>query len=129
MLGRHYGRDRFVMLRDEVRRVRPTGASSSTFEVTSFSTTVTAEGAQVEWYLNEAGSGQVEYGTTTSYGSTTTLDATLATYHLHYITGLTAGTTYHYRVRSQNAEGDWAYSPDATFVPTAVEGYQAGYIL
>jgi hypothetical protein len=45
----------------------------------------------------------VQYGTTTAYGTTTPLDATLVTSHSVTITGLQQNTTYHYRAVSRDA--------------------------
>ena len=50
---------------------------------------MTTSGATVTWTTDEPASLQVEYGTTTAYGSATTLDTTLATSHSQPLTGLT----------------------------------------
>src|SRR5207248_2868669 len=63
----------------------------------------------------EASDSQVEYGLTTTYGSTTTLDATPLTAHSVALTGLSDGTIYHYRVKSKDAAGNLATSADSTF--------------
>ncbi|MBU1940931.1 MAG: fibronectin type III domain-containing protein, partial [Candidatus Thermoplasmatota archaeon] len=65
--------------------------------VTSSGTTQTT--ATITWTTNEAATTQVEYGTTTSYGSATTINTTKITSHSQTITSLTPGTTYHYRVK------------------------------
>src|SRR5207253_315697 len=78
-------------------------------------TTVAATSATIQWTTNEASDSQVEYGPTTSYGSTTTLDATPRTAHSVALTGLSDGTTYHYRVKSKDAAGNLATSADSTF--------------
>lgn len=83
---------------------------------------VTHSGAVVTWRTNEAANSQVEYGTTTAYGSLTTLNVTLATTHTHTLAGLTANTLYHYRVHSRDAAGNLTVSEDRNFstqpVPT-----------
>jgi hypothetical protein len=90
--------------------------------------------ATITWTTDEPATSQVNYGTTTSYGASTTRDATLTTSHSQPITGLTPGTTYHYQVLSTDAAGNSAYSADATFTtPTAttgpvISGVQAGTI-
>src|SRR5262249_3751252 len=63
--------------------------------------------------------GQVEYGPTITYGSVSTFDASLQPKHLITITGLTPGTTYHYRVNSKNSQGIAATSGDFTFTTYA----------
>jgi hypothetical protein len=70
--------------------------------------------ATVTWATTSNADSQVEYGTSTSYGSTTTLSATLTSSHSETVTGLTAGTTYHYRVLSSGG-----VSADGTFSTSA----------
>jgi hypothetical protein len=79
------------------------------------STNITMSSATINWTTNEAADSQVEFGTTTAYGSTTTLDPTLVTSHGVPIAGLTENTTYHYRVRSKDAAGNLAIGSDQTF--------------
>ena len=82
-------------------------------------TAVTSASAQVGWTTDEPASSQVEYGTTTAYGSLTALDPALVTTHGQTLTGLGANTTYHYRVRSQDAALNLGLSGDATFTTAA----------
>ena len=79
---------------------------------------LTAHGVTVAWTSDEAADTQVDYGTSTSYGSTSTLNGTLATGHSVNLIGLAANTTYHYRVRSRDAVGNLAVSSDFTFTTT-----------
>jgi hypothetical protein len=72
-------------------------------------------GAAIGWTTNEASDTQVEYGPTSAYGASTALNTTLTTTHSAALSGLTAGTVYHYRVRSKDAAGNLATSPDASF--------------
>jgi chitinase len=74
-----------------------------------------ATSATIEWTTNEAANGQVAYGLTSSYGSLTTLNTAATTSHSAALSGLTAGTVYHYSVGSQAASGPVGTSPDATF--------------
>lgn len=83
--------------------------------------------AWVSWTTNEAATSTVEYGTTTSYGLSTPLDATLTTSHGQSLTGLTASTLYHYRVVSRDAANNESKSGDATFT-TAAQGSNSGAI-
>ena len=71
--------------------------------------------ATITWTTNEASDSQVEYGTTIAYGRSTVLNSSLVTSHSQTLTGLSAGTTYHYRVRSQDASGNLAVSDDFIF--------------
>ena len=79
----------------------------------------TTSGATISWTTNEASDTQVEYGTTTGYGSATTLAPALTTSHSQALAGLTAGTLYHYRVKSRDAAGNLATSQDFTFETTS----------
>jgi hypothetical protein len=83
------------------------------------SSNVTTSGATITWSSNEPASSRVEYGATTSYGSTSPTNTTLVTSHTRTLTGLAAGTTYHYRVRSADAAGNEAIGGDMTFTTTA----------
>jgi hypothetical protein len=75
--------------------------------------------ATISWTTNEASDSQVEYGTTTSYGSSSPLNTTLVTGHSVALSGLTASTLYHYRVKSRDAAGNLAVSGDATLTTAA----------
>ena len=88
------------------------------------SSSITANSATITWTTNEASNSQVEYGLTTSYGNSTTLDVTKVTSHSVSLSGLTAGTTYHYRVKSTDAAGNSAVSSDYWF--TATSGATSG---
>jgi concanavalin A-like lectin/glucanase superfamily protein/Big-like domain-containing protein/purple acid phosphatase-like protein len=82
------------------------------------SSTVSSTGATIGWTTNEAGDSQVEYGSTTSYGSSTALNTALVTAHSQTLSELAAGTLYHYRVKSRDAAGNLATSGDNTFAAT-----------
>jgi subtilisin-like proprotein convertase family protein len=76
---------------------------------------ITTTSAVITWTTNEASDTQVQYGTTTSYGATTPLDANLVTSHRVTLTGLSRNTTYNYRVRSMDAAGNVSFSGNFTF--------------
>jgi hypothetical protein len=65
---------------------------------------------------------QVQYGTTTAYGSSTLVNVSLLTAHTAGLAGLSTGTSYHYRVLSRDAAGNLATSADFTFTTTAPGG-------
>jgi hypothetical protein len=76
---------------------------------------LTASSARITWSTDVLADAQVEFGPTLAYGSTTPTDPRLVWSHETQLTSLAAGTTYHYRVRSRNANGATAVSPDSTF--------------
>jgi hypothetical protein len=80
---------------------------------------ITTSGATVTWTTNEASNTQVEYGLTTSYGSQTTLNTSMVTSHSAQLSGLSAGTLYHYRVKSRDAAGNLRVSSDQTFTTSS----------
>lgn len=76
---------------------------------------VTKVGATITWTTSEPATSQVQYGPTDEYGFATALDALLVTAHTVNLTGLSAKTTYHFRVRSKDASSREGYSGDYTF--------------
>ncbi len=76
-------------------------------------------GASVIWTTNEPATSQVEYGTTTAYGSQTAKDTTLTANHSVSLGGLTPSTLYHYRVKSEDAAGNPSVSEDQIFTTPA----------
>jgi hypothetical protein len=83
------------------------------------SSNITTSGATISWTTDEPSTTQVDYGLTTAYGSTTSLDPTLQTSHTQSLSGLAPGTVYHYRVSSLDAAGNQATSGDRTFTTEA----------
>jgi hypothetical protein len=81
---------------------------------------ITTTGAIVSWTTDVVATSQVEYGTTTAYGSLTTLGSTLVTSHSVALTGLSTSTLYHYRVRSKNSSGVESISGDFAFQTSSV---------
>jgi phosphodiesterase/alkaline phosphatase D-like protein len=83
----------------------------------------------INWTTDELSSTQVEYGSTTTYGSVQPAqpadDPTIVggtsggvVTHSVVITGLQPDTTYHYRVKSKDKAGNAAVSDDRTFATT-----------
>lgn len=70
--------------------------------------------AYVVWRTDVAGTFQVNYGPTASYGSSTAKDSTLVTYQAQMITELNPGTTHHFQVVSLNGSSNSASSKGVT---------------
>lgn len=77
---------------------------------------VTQTGATISWTTDEQTISQVEYGQTVSYGSQTQKDNAMTLAHAQNLSGLSAGTTYHYRVISVDGAGNISHSQDKTFL-------------
>jgi hypothetical protein len=75
--------------------------------------------ATITWATNEVADALVEYGTTSSYGASTTLNTLLTQSHTASLSGLLPGAVYHYRVKSRDAAGNLATSGDFTFSTAA----------
>jgi hypothetical protein len=73
--------------------------------------------ARISWTTNVASTSRVDYGTTTSYGQNV-YAALQVTSHAITLTGLSAGTTYHYKVTSTRGGYQDGVSSDATFTTT-----------
>lgn len=84
---------------------------------------ITSDSVTVSWDLDQVGTGYVEYGPTTAYGSESTHETSYDyDSHSQVITGLAPGTLYHFRVRSSAPQGAplESVSPDFTFTTTSV---------
>jgi hypothetical protein len=75
---------------------------------------VTSEGVTITWTTDEASGTHVEYGTSIPYSHDKVIDG-LVTTHTVRLTGLSAGTTYHFRVASQGTDAMRSVSEDYTF--------------
>lgn len=74
----------------------------------------------VTWTTNESADSKVEYGLTAGYGNQV-LSGSLVAGHNLTINGLTANTTYHYRIISQDAAGNAASTSNATFTTDSTD--------
>jgi len=83
--------------------------------ISGISANVTTSTATVQWTTNEPSTSQVEYGTTTSYGSTSSQDDEMVSNHSVSITDLESNTKYHFRVRSKDSTGNEAMSGSQSF--------------
>jgi hypothetical protein len=82
------------------------------------SNTRSSTSATITWTTNIPASTQVMYGTSLRYGSESPINTTLVTSHSVTLAGLSASTTYNYRVRSA-ANGVLTSSKNRTFATAA----------
>ncbi|MFA4872483.1 MAG: fibronectin type III domain-containing protein [Patescibacteria group bacterium] len=82
-------------------------------------TNITTASARISWATDENATSQVNYGTTTGYGSSTA-SSTLATTHTIDLISLLPATLYHFVVSSMDVFGNTATSSDAVFTTLAV---------
>jgi len=80
---------------------------------------VTADSATITWDSNVPGSSQVNYGTDSSYGSSSSIDNNLVTSHSVTLTSLSADTDYHFQAVSVAADNSSDQSSDDTFLTAA----------
>jgi hypothetical protein len=72
----------------------------------------------VGWVTDEMSDSQLEYGTTTAYGTITAASPTGTRSHFLTLVNLQAGATYHCRARSKDGSGNLAISGDYVFTTT-----------
>jgi uncharacterized lipoprotein YddW (UPF0748 family) len=77
-------------------------------------TQITDSSARVNWLTDKAASSMVEYGLSVSYSASVT-NAALVNAHSVPLSGLAANSTYHFRVRSRDAQGNLGTSGDFMF--------------
>jgi hypothetical protein len=112
--------DRLILTDDPdfVPTATPTDSTPAVISGVS-SGSLTQTSATITWTTNEPANTQVEYGTTTAYGSTSTLDPAMVLSHTAILGNLQAGTLYHYRVVSVDRGGNITRSADFTFTTAA----------
>jgi len=112
--------DRIMLTDDPLFTPTATPVDSTPAVISSVTSSgVTQTTATITWTSNEPADSQVEFGTSTSYGSTTPLNSTLTLSHSVPMSGLLAATTYHYRVVSVDRGGNVTRSADFTFTTSA----------
>jgi hypothetical protein len=87
--------------------------------ISAIASTRTANSATITWTTNEPATSQVNYGSTSSYGSSSSLDTSLVQNHSVTISNLSRKTSYHFQVVSKDGAGNIANSIDQTFTTTA----------
>lgn len=103
------------------------GGGTAPAVTTSAASGITASGATLNGSVNPEGASttyKFDYGTTTSYGSSAPAtpgsagSGTSAVSESQAVSGLTASTTYHYRIEATNATGT-SFGSDQTFTTSA----------
>ena len=84
--------------------------------ISQVSAVTTAYTATITWTTDELANSRVEYGLTDSYGSAVD-SSTYTIQHVIRLTELTEKATYHYRIISEDMNGNETISIDRTFVP------------
>lgn len=69
----------------------------------------------ISWNTDEETNTQIEYGTTTNYGETLSLDLEKTTTHSVILNKLLPKTVYHYRIKAINANGTLSVTSDQSF--------------
>ena len=86
---------------------------------------ITMSSAAITWTTDQLSDSLVEYGTTTSYGSSA-VDPTLTTHHTITLSNLTPATAYHFAVTSTSGYGLSSSSADnsfSTFTASSIIAY------
>ena len=87
--------------------------------VSSVTVTTTDTAATINWKTAVPATSRVKYGLTTSYGTLSSLNSKYTTTHSVSLTALKAGTTYHYRVLSNDSTGVLVTGLDEVFTTPA----------
>ena len=115
----------FVIVGYDGNRVEGTASSEISGLVLAVSaissSSLATTSAVVSWLTNKPADTQVEYGTTTAYGSLTALDGTRVATHSQTLTSLQPATTYQFRVRSRDEGGSTVLSPNFTFTTKTLD--------
>jgi hypothetical protein len=80
---------------------------------------LTSSSVTIGWSTASLADGQVEFGSTSAYGNASARDYTPSTNHAHDIGGLSAGTTYNFRVLSVGQNGVLSASGNYIFTTAA----------
>lgn len=101
-----------------VNLIVPTTDTSAPTLSNVASANVTDRSALISWTTNEDADSVVEYGTSAAYGSVAS-DTAMVTNHSISLSGLSASTTYHFRVKSKDASANEGVSADYSFTTGA----------
>ncbi len=97
----------------------PVVAAANVSSVASSNITETA--ATITWSTDKAATSQVQFGLSSGYGEWSAFSSSMATSHSVNLTGLTANTTYHFRVNSIDEVSNETFSEDYTFTTQPIQ--------
>ncbi len=93
----------------------PAGTDTTPPVVSDIQASVTDTSATITWSTDEVASGSVDYGPTSAHEYGTVTEGDSGTNHSIILSGLTADSTFHYRVDSTDVSGNTGSSSDLTF--------------
>lgn len=88
--------------------------------ISNISSSPATNSTTITFITSELSDTQIQYGPTTSYGQTTTLDANLVISHSQTISSLTQNTSYNYRIITKDSSGNTAMSSNYIFTTQSV---------
>ena len=88
--------------------------------ITTIASSTATSSATITWQTDIPSTSQVEYGVTSAYTASTTLNLATTTEHFVSVTGLIPETIYHFRVLSKNTSGNLTASTDRTFMTSII---------
>ena len=95
------------------------GNPPSSLNITNIQTgLVTTSSSQIVWTTNVPADSSVDYGTTIAYGTSSPVDSAMVTSHQLTLSGLAAGTTYYYQVKSTDSKNNQGKSGGHTLKTT-----------
>ncbi|KKT30877.1 MAG: hypothetical protein UX04_C0002G0175 [Microgenomates group bacterium GW2011_GWF2_45_18] len=100
----------------------PTGRYTSAPSLSSqpSASSITTKKAKITWSTSRSGDSKIAFGTSTgSYGTEEPSNSTQVTDHEITLTGLTAGTTYYYKARWTDEDGNTGVSEEKSFTTAA----------
>lgn len=81
---------------------------------------LTTSSITILWNTDKPTQSMINYGTSNSYTSSTSLESTPSTTHSAQLTSLTPDTGYHYQIYALAQDGQTSYSSDNTFLTPAL---------
>lgn len=111
-----YSEDRILETAAEVIVMDNTPPQISQVSVSN----ITTSEATISWTTDEPAQGNVGYGLTEEYGSSTPLTDDYSTEHSVIVSNLEPSTNYHFHVTVQDESGNQSVSPDETFTTSDV---------